>query len=38
VIETVQVEYPIYKTEIEKKQNCYTFEDYYPGNKYVDIL
>ncbi len=36
--ETIQVEYPIYKTEIEKKQNCYTFEDYYPGNKYVDIL
>jgi len=36
--ETIQTEYPIYKTEIEKKQNCYTFEDYYPWNKYVDIL
>lgn len=38
VSEKVQIEYPIYKTEVEKEQNCYTFEDYYPGNKYVDIL
>ncbi|HOG15332.1 MAG TPA: hypothetical protein PK674_01970 [Candidatus Absconditabacterales bacterium] len=36
--DTVQIEYPIYKVETEKQQNCYTFEDYYPGNKYVDIL
>ena len=36
--ETIKVEYPIYKTETEKKQNCFTFEDYYPGEKYVDIM
>jgi len=38
VWQSIQIEYPIYKTEIEKKQNCFTFEDYYPGNKYVDIM
>ncbi len=38
VWQTIKIEYPIYKTEIEKKQNCFTFEDYYPGNKYVDIM
>lgn len=38
VYKNINVEYPIYKTEVEKKQNCYTFEDYYPGNKYVDIM
>lgn len=38
VWQTVSVAYPIYDITIEKKQNCYTFEDYYPGNKYVDIM
>lgn len=38
VTETKTVEYPIYKTTTERVQNCYTFEDYYPWDKYVDIM
>ena len=38
VTETKTVAYPIYKTVTEKVQNCYTFEDYYPWDQYVDIM
>jgi beta-mannanase len=38
VTETKTVAYPIYKTTTERVQNCFTFEDYYPGDKYVDIM
>jgi len=38
VWQTISIPYPIYDITIEKKQNCYTFEDYYPGDKYVDIM
>ncbi|HKL43926.1 MAG TPA: hypothetical protein VJ892_01460, partial [Candidatus Absconditabacterales bacterium] len=36
--QTIQIEYPIYKTKIEKKQNCFSFEDYYPGDEYIDLM
>jgi hypothetical protein len=32
------VEYPIYNITTETVQNCYTFEDYYPWDKYTDIM
>lgn len=38
ITETQTVAYPIFKTITEKVQNCFTFEDYYPGDKYVDIM
>lgn len=38
VTETKTVAYPIYKTSTEQVQNCYTFEDYYPWDEYVDIM
>jgi len=38
VTETKTVAYPIYKTTTERVQNCFTFEDYYPWNQYVDIM
>ena len=38
VTETKTVAYPIYKTTTERVQNCFTFEDYYPWDKYVDIM
>jgi len=38
VWKTIQVPYTIYDIETEKKQICNTFEDYYPWDKYVDIM
>ncbi len=36
--QTIQVPYTIYDFEIETKQNCFSFEDYYPWDKYIDIM
>jgi hypothetical protein len=36
--QTIQTPYTIYDTEIETKQNCFSFEDYYPWDKYIDIM
>lgn len=38
VTETRTVAYPVYNTTTKQVQNCYTFEDYYPGDEYVDIM
>ena len=38
VTETKTIAYPIYKTEIKEEQQCFSFEDYYPWDKYVDIM
>ncbi len=38
VWQTIQVPYTIYDFEIETKQNCFSFEDYYPWDKYIDIM
>lgn len=32
------VEKPLYKIEEKETQYCYAWEDYYPGDKYVDIM
>lgn len=36
--QTISIPYPIYETKVKKEHNCYTFEDYYPWDKYVDIM
>jgi len=38
VWQSIQTPYTIYDIEIETKQNCFSFEDYYPWDKYVDII
>lgn len=38
VWQTIQVPYTIYDFDIEKKQNCFSFEDYYPWDNYVDLM
>lgn len=38
VWQSIQIPYSIYDTYTEKKKNCHTFEDYYPWDKYVDVM
>ena len=38
VWQSIQVPYTIYDHKTERIQNCFSFEDYYPWDKYIDIM